>query len=167
MSDFLTRRGSVWHFVRRVPSEFTPLDPRGIIRHSTRIRIEDDRTGRRAARVAQKLNEALELHWKSLASNRSSSNPSRYDEARRRARELGYDYIPSDQLIGLPIERVLERLEALVAKGLAQDPGARIALLGTERPGGFPLSRLFEEYEAATKDETRDFLARPAAHLAK
>src|SRR4051812_7143238 len=80
MSDFLTRRGNVWHFVRRVPSEFAPLDPRGIIRHSTRIRIADDRTGRRAARVAQKLNEELELHWKSLATNSSPSNPSRYDE---------------------------------------------------------------------------------------
>lgn len=157
MSDFLTRRGSVWHFVRRVPSEFAPIDPRGIIRHSTRIRITDDRTGRRAARVAQKLNEALELHWKSLAAHRSPSNPSRYDEARRRARELGYDYLPSEQLISLPIERVLERLETLVAKGLAQDRGARTALLGTEKPGGFLLSRLFEEYEAATKDETRDF----------
>lgn len=157
MSDFLTHRGAMWHFVRRVPAEFAALDRRCIIRHSTRIRITDDRTGRRAARVAQKLNEALELQWKSLAADRSGSNASRYDEARRRARELGYDYIANDQLIALPIERLLERLEALVAKGLVQDAGARTALLGTEKPAAFPLSRLFDEYEAATKDETRDF----------
>ncbi len=29
-------------------------------------------------------------------------------------------------------------------------------MLGTEKPPSFQLSRLFEEYEAATKDETRD-----------
>jgi integrase len=156
MPDFLTRRSGTWHFVRRVPAEFAALDRRGIVRHSTRIRIADDRVGRRAARVAQKLNEALERHWDSLAAGQSQSELTRYDEVRRRARELGYDYVQNDQLIALPIERILERLETLVARGLAQDPVARTALLGTEKRPSFPLSRLFEEYEAATKDETRD-----------
>jgi len=31
------------------------LDERGIIKHSTKVRIVQDRTGRRAARVASKL----------------------------------------------------------------------------------------------------------------
>lgn len=157
MSDFLTPRGAIWHFVRRVPAEFAELDRRGIVRHSTRIRIADDRVGRRAARVAQKLNEALELHWKSLATHRQVSSLSPYDEARRRARELGYDYIANDHLITLPLERILDRLETLVTKGLVQDAGARTALLGTQKPDAFPLSELFEQFEAATKDETRDF----------
>lgn len=157
MSDFLTRRGAVWHFVRRVPAAYTPFDARGIIRHSTHIRIVDDRLGRRASRVAETLNRALELHWKSLAS-KAAPRPaaSRYDEARRQARDLGYDYVPADQLATQPIERILERLEALVTKGLDKDNGARAALLGTEKPASFALSRLFDEYEAATKDETRD-----------
>ncbi len=156
MPDFLTRRGGVWHFVRRVPAEFETVDPRGIIRHSTRIRIADDRSGRRAARVAEELNGALECHWKSLVDGPSRSTSSRYDDARRCARALGYDYILNAQLISLPIERTLERLEALVAKGVAQDPIARTALLGTEKRPSFSLSRLFEEYEAATRDEIRD-----------
>jgi len=133
MPDFLTRRGMTWHFVRRVPAEFAALDHRGIIWHSTRIRIADDRIGRRAARVAQKLNEALESHWSSLATKQSASDASRYDEARRRARTLGYDYVASEQLITQPIVRLLERLEALVANGLVQDAPARAALLGTEK----------------------------------
>jgi hypothetical protein len=33
----------------------------------------------------------------------------------------------------LPTERRLERLEALVLKGVATDAGARTALLGTEK----------------------------------
>ena len=64
MSDFLTRRGTTWHFVRRVPAEFAALDRRGIVRHSTRIKIANDRLGRRASRVADKLNSELECFWK-------------------------------------------------------------------------------------------------------
>jgi integrase len=155
MSDFLTRRGTTWHFVRRVPAEFAALDQRGIVRHSTRIRIADDRLGRRASR-AENLNKELECFWKELADGRSKADITRYDQARRQARSLGYDYIPNSDLIALPQEKCLERLEALVAKGLTSDPVAREALLGTAQRPSFALSRLFEEYESATKDEVKD-----------
>jgi len=156
MPDFLTRRCGTWHFVRRVPVEFAALDPRGIIRHSTRIRVTDDRVGRRAGKVARELNEALERHWKSLTDQKSQADLSGYDAIRRRARALGYDYVSNEQLVAFPIERILDRLEALVANGLTQDATARTALLGTEKRPSFSLSRLFEEYEAATRDEIRD-----------
>jgi hypothetical protein len=144
MSEFLTRRGTTWHFVRRVPAEFSALDGRGIVRHSTRIKVAEDRVGRRAARIAETLNEELEHFWRGLVTGASTSNTTRYDEARRRARSLGYDYVPNDDLIALPQEKRLERLEALVAKGLANNSGAREALLGTAAPPSFNLSRLFE-----------------------
>lgn len=156
MSDFLTRRGTVWHFVRRVPAEFAALDRRGIVRHSTRVRIADDRVGRRASRVAENLNEGLEQFWKGLADVHRRADVIRYDDVRRHARALGYEYLPNTELIALPQEKRLERLEALVVKGLTNDAAAREALLGTAKPPSFDLSRLFEEYEAATKDEVRD-----------
>ena len=156
MSDFLTRRGATWHFVRRVPAAFADVDRRGIVRHSTRIKVADDRIGRRAARVADTLNEELERFWKSLADGQSGESLTRYDEARHRARTLGFDYIPNNELIALPQEKRLERLEALVAKGLTHDSAAREALLGTAQRPSFDVSRLFEEYEAATKDEVKD-----------
>jgi integrase len=156
MADFLTRRHGTWHFVRRVPTEFAPFDSRGIIRHSTKVRISDDRNGRRASRVAQKLNEQLESLWCSLAHGQRREELSRYDEARHRARALGFDYVENSQLIAFPIEKVLERLEALVTKGLTGDAGARTALLGTEKRPAFPLSKLFPEYEAVVGDELKD-----------
>jgi hypothetical protein len=156
MSDFLMRRGAIWHFVRRVPSEFAAVDQRGIVRHSTRIKFADDRLGRRAARVADRLNSELECFWKELADGCSKAEANRYDQARRQAKSLGYDYIPNNDLISLPQEKRLERLEALVAKGLTNDRSAREALLGTAPRPSFNLSRLFEEYETATKDEVKD-----------
>jgi len=54
MPDFLARRGSIWRFVRRVPAKFAAFDRCGVIRHSARVRIADDRVGRRAAAYRRK-----------------------------------------------------------------------------------------------------------------
>jgi integrase len=156
MSDFLTRRNGTWHFARRVPVEFAKLDRRGVIKHSTRIKIEDDRAGRRAARVAEKFNEQLEVFWKGLSDGHKKERLTSYETARSRARSLGFEYFENDQLLPQALEARLERLEALDANGLANDNTARAALLGTEKKSAFKLSDLFVEYEAMTKDEVRD-----------
>jgi hypothetical protein len=118
MPDFLTRRCGTWHFVRRVPVEFAHLDERGVIKHSTKVRIAQDRGGRRAARVASKLNDELELYWNSLADGRSKADLNRYDEARRRARSLGFEYVENAQLLMLPPEQRLTASKPLLPAGL-------------------------------------------------
>jgi hypothetical protein len=158
MPDFLTRRNGTWHFVRRVPTEFAMLDARGVIKHSTRIKIANDRSGRRAARVAETFNEQLEVFWKGLSDGKPRAALNSYESARQRARVLGFEYIENDRLLQQAPEARLERLEALVEKGLVNDAGARTALLGTQKRPVFKLSALFEEYEAATKDEIKDLL---------
>src|SRR5882724_2755105 len=110
MSDFLTRRHGTWHFVRRVPSEFADLDNRVIIRHSTRVRIAEDRTGRRAFRVAQKFNEQLEAFWRAAAQERSGAAFTRYDEERHCARSLGFDYTESNLLMASGAAKCLDRI---------------------------------------------------------
>src|SRR5580658_6152669 len=155
MPDFLTRRNGTWHFVRRVPAEFTSFDQRSVIRHSTKVRVAEDRNGRRASRIAQKLNEQLEGYWCSLAHGLHDSQISRYEAARRRARTLGFEYLENDQLIALHPEKRLERLEALVTKGVVDDPTARAALLGTEKRSVFLVSKLFEEYQSLVEVELK------------
>ncbi|OCK60039.1 hypothetical protein [Bradyrhizobium sp. LMTR 3] len=48
----------------------------------------------------------------------------------------------------------LMRLETQLLNGLENDAGARAAVLGTLARPSFPLSKLFDEYQALTKDET-------------
>jgi hypothetical protein len=55
-----------------------------------------------------------------------------------------------------PTEARLVRLEALVAKGVANDVAATAALLGAEKRPAPMLSKLFEEYETLTKDEIKE-----------
>ena len=78
--------------------------------------------------------------------------PSGYDQARPRARSLGFDYIEVEQLAALSAEKRFERLRALSRNGLVSDAGARAALLGAERRPPFLLSKLFVEYEASTQE---------------
>jgi len=132
MPDFLTRRNGTWHFARRVPTEFAHLDRRGVVKHSTKIRIASDRAAVRASRVAEKFNSSLEQHWRVLADSDSKEGDS-YNEARRRARQLGFDYIENAQLVAGPAAERLELLETLVAKDLVNDEGARQAVLGLKR----------------------------------
>lgn len=156
MPDFLTRRNGTWHFARRVPTEFSHLDRRGVVRHSTKIRIASDRAAVRASRVAEKFNNSLEQHWRALADRDSSEALNSYNEARRQARQLGFDYLENAQLVVAPAADRLERLETLVAKDLVNDKGAREALLGLRKKPAFKVSKIFEEYEAETKDQVLD-----------
>ena len=156
MPDFLTRRNGTWHFARRVPTEFAHLDRRGVVKHSTKIRIASDRAAVRASRVAEKFNSSLEQHWRALAGSDSREGVDRYNEARKRARQLGFDYIENAQLVAAPAAERLERLEALVTKDLVNDGEAREAVLGLKKKPVFRVSKTFEEYEAETKDQVLD-----------
>jgi integrase len=88
MADYLVRRGGIWRFVRRVPKEYAALDPRGIVQHSTKVRITDDPRGIRARRVADGLNEALEAYWRNLADSDHAQAVRDYEAARNAARKL-------------------------------------------------------------------------------
>ncbi len=156
MPDFLTRRNGTWHFARRVPTEFAHLDRRGVVKHSTKIWIASDRAAVRASRVVEKLNSSLEQHWRALADSDSKKGVDSYNEARKRARQLGFDYIENAQLVARPPAERLERLETLAAKGLVNDEGARHAVLGLKKKPVFKVSKIFEEYEAETKDQVLD-----------
>jgi integrase len=157
MPDFLTRRDGTWHFVRRVPAEFARFDARGIVRHSTKVRIRDDRNGRRASRIADKLNAELEAFWRASTMGPATAQNARYDYTRQYARTLGFEYVENDQLVQFPIEQLLQRLETLVSKRVANQPAARAAVLGTEKRAVPMLAKLFDEFQLLVADEIKDF----------
>jgi integrase len=156
MPDFLTRRNGTWHFVRRVPAEFSEFDKRGIVRHSTKVRVSTDRTGRTAVRVAERLNSELEAFWLQCT-DRTDPHAGSYEAVRRRARSLGFEYMENSQLLSFTNEQRWERLQALVLSSLENDAAARAALLGTQPRPSFPISKVFVEYEAIIKEELKKF----------
>jgi hypothetical protein len=83
--DYLTKRNGYWQFVRRVPLDYTHLDERGIIKHSTKIAVAKDRRGVKAGKMADEINRELEAYWRGLSEGKAEA-AERYAEARRRRR---------------------------------------------------------------------------------
>src|SRR6516225_2268911 len=78
---YMTPRGGVWHYYRRVPAEFAHFDPRPHIKLSTKIKVKNDPSGARAARIAAGINEGVEAHWRTLAAGKISEARQAYDNA--------------------------------------------------------------------------------------
>jgi hypothetical protein len=114
MPDYLTKRHGFWQFVRRVPLEYAALDPRGVIKHSTKVPVSKDRRGSKAGEIADAMNRELTAYRIGLSEGKAQEAADRYNEARRRARVLGFDYAETAELSNRPTLEVLERLEKLV-----------------------------------------------------
>jgi hypothetical protein len=91
MADYLTQRAGYWHFTRRVPKDFAVLDPRGIVRHSTKVAVATDRRGSKAVEIADAMNRDLEAFWRGLSNGKEQEATARYAEARRRFRTFRFD----------------------------------------------------------------------------
>jgi hypothetical protein len=118
MPKWLTERNGVWQFVHRVPKQFARLDPRGVIKHSTRIEITKDPEGIRAGEIADEMKRDLEAYWQGLEEGKPQDARARYNESRRRARTYGFDYVNTP---GLVSRKQLTAIDAWIAK--QKEPG--------------------------------------------
>jgi hypothetical protein len=132
--------------VRRVPSEYQALDPRGIVKLSTKVRVANDRAGTKAGRVAARMNATHEAHWRLLAERNTTEARQTYADAVKLARSLGLDYLPAATVSERPIGEILTRVEMLENHQVEQAPLRRVALGGYQKPK-IMLSELFSEYE--------------------
>ncbi|MDQ0314879.1 tyrosine-type recombinase/integrase [Amorphus orientalis] len=146
MGAFLGRRDGYWCYVRRVPSEITELDGRGIIKLSTRIRIADDPRAIRARKVVARLNAETETYWRDLRSAETANVSERYRAACRRARALGFDYAPAAEVAERDLDEIASRLAAAVRAGQS-DGVTRPAVLGAVPKPTFRVSTLLEAFE--------------------
>ncbi|MBB2963776.1 tyrosine-type recombinase/integrase [Methylobacterium sp. R2-1] len=154
--DFLTARQGIWHYARRVPAAFAEVDPRGVIRQSTKIRVVDDPRKVRARRAAQKINDELETFWRASLGGQKADAQARYDQARIMARRMGFEYLGAAEVARLPMDEILGRIEALAEPGKADDRVAEAAVLGGIAPPKLMVSDLFGEFERLSAAELRD-----------
>ena len=147
MSDFLARRDGIWCYVRRVPTEFADLDRRGIIKLSTKVRIADDPRAIRARKVVRRLNADTETYWRDLQALQTQDATARYQAACRRARALGFDYVPAREVAKRDLEEIARRFAAIVDAGHEDKLTRQVVLGGIEAPS-FRLAGLLEAFEA-------------------
>ena len=158
MSEYIVQRAGVWHFQRRVPSQFAAYDKRGIVRLSTKVRVADDRTGKRAARIAERMNADLEAFWRGHARGDGEQAALNFADARKRAHGLDLDYLPVDAVASVSTDALLDRLHLLMKhRDRRFDEPTVGAVLGAVPPPVIRLSDLFGEYKAAVRAEIADF----------
>jgi integrase len=134
----------MWRFVRRVPKEYQHLDRRGIVQHSTKVRIADDPRGVRARRVADGLNESLEAYWRNLSESDHAQALSDYEAARNAARKLRISE-PIAEAAQRTIAELLDRIERLEGK-LAEDRSAVLAVYDAAPKPGVTFKQCAESY---------------------
>jgi integrase len=126
---FKNRRKSMWYFTRRVPRQYAHLDPRGIVRQTTGVRIITDPHALAAGRIAERMDAALETYWTDLAGSGARRKAmAAYQAAMQAAIRLGVAP-PLPQQATRTIEELLVRIERLEHGKIAEDRNAVAALL--------------------------------------
>ncbi|WP_445222142.1 hypothetical protein ACKWRH_20940 [Bradyrhizobium sp. Pa8] len=145
--DYLIQRNGYWQYHRRVPRTYAGLDGKSskFVVISTKIAVADDRTGAKAARVAARLNEQQEAHWRSLTSG--TPDKQRWQDAVTIARSHGLDYLAPVEAAQRQIEELLSRIETLKIGERRTDVATVDAVLGAVDKPRVMLSDLFTEYE--------------------
>ena len=150
---YLQKRGDNWHYVRRIPAEYSYFDDRGVIRKSLKTKSLEVACARRDA-----LAEADDLYWASLVTSNAELGESsdavmaaknamrRYEAAKRRAMAKGFLYTPNSELLGgSDITELLNRIDSLPNEDLPLKRDAE-AVLGIPAKPSVPISLAFEIY---------------------
>ncbi|MCA6098846.1 site-specific integrase [Bradyrhizobium australafricanum] len=146
-ADYLIQRNGYWQYHRRVPKAYAGLGGKTskFVVISTKVAVADDRGGVKAARVAHRLNEQQEAHWRSLASG--TPDKQRWQDAVSIARAHGLDYMTPVEAAQRQIKELLDRIEILNVGDRKTDVAVVDAVLGAVDKPRVTLSDLFTEYE--------------------
>ena len=147
---FKNKRKATWYFVRRVPLQYQRVDPRGIVRQTTGVRISADQHGVAARRVAEGMDAALESYWSKLAAGGAAKAMAEYQAACQAAAKLGVSP-PLPQQGMRTIEELLNRIERLERGNTAEDKNNVAALLDAAPIPEMTFRECAEEYIQAYK----------------
>lgn len=134
-------RGGNWYLCRRVPGRYASIDPRQKVRISlgTDSRVVADA---KAPLVWQQMIEA----WEARLAGDTTDAQERLDAAKNIAQSRGFRYLPAAKVARLPIEDLVERVEASVDSRGRVDPVTADALMGVVKGPELTVSRAFERF---------------------
>lgn len=103
--DYLLFQNGNYYFNRRVPAELSEFDARKNVRFS----LKTD-SWKEAKRLATLHNSHLESYWKELVQTGKKHVHSAYEAVVKRARLLGFGYMPNAELANASVNEFLTRL---------------------------------------------------------
>jgi hypothetical protein len=136
-----------------VPEEFAALDTQVPVTLTTGIKVVDDKRGRKAIEIAERLNFDTEAYWRMCAGGNAEQAKLDYDAAVRRSLILDLPYLPAAAIAKEAPADLIRRIDALGTGDRVHDPDTRAAVLGAIAAPTVKLSALYEEFDLATATE--------------
>ena len=142
-----TKKGTL-ELRRRVPVRYAAVEPRQVVWLSLGTDSASD-----AKVKGDAVWQQMVLHWEALLTGDTSAADHRLDAAREIARSRGFVYQPAAKVVEMPVEALLQRIEAITAtRGRPNLVEAR-ALLGTVPDPGLKVSKALEMFWDLTTTE--------------
>ena len=144
----LIRRGTILYIRKRVPRRYQPVEPREFVLISLHTDSELEAQGK--ASVAW--NEMLQA-WEAKLDGKSDDAAKRFAAAKNLAARRGFNFIPATEVAKLPIDELVERIEAAIRPDGKIDRIEAAAVLGGAKPPKLMVSDVLKEYWNLAKDK--------------
>jgi len=150
----LTKRGTTFYVVKRVPARFAAVEPRKQVWISLRTDSETEAQKRAVDSV-----RALEAEWVAKGLGKEPTK-ARYDALSALAAARGFAYMPADVLAEAPVDEIAQRALAIRDTHALDDEPVVAALLGGDPVPKLKLSEspaaYIELHETDAKDKGRN-----------
>ena len=143
------KRGNQWCLRRRVPVEFRPVESRSEIWIS--LKTDSQRLAKEKAPAVWSEQVAV---WKARLSGNDPDALKHYDAVQELASANGVNYLPLEKVVQLPIDRLLDRIEAIASHDRKPDKMQAAAVLGAKQPPALTVTQAMEAYWGLAKDNT-------------
>ena len=137
----LLLRGDTFHLRRRVPLRYREVEPRVHVVISLHTDSEKDAKAKAEVVWGHMLDA-----WEAKLDGATSEGIARLEAAKRLAGRRGRTYYPAETVAKLPLDELLQRIEAVVTRSGIIDLGEAEALLGGVPEPGVLISDALETY---------------------
>lgn len=142
-------RGKTYHLRKRVPQRFAAIEPRDTVWIS--LHTDSEKVAKAKAPAAW--SELLEA-WEAKLAGQTAEAEKLFEAAKRLAAARGFRYLPAERVATLPVDGLLDRVEAVRNVEGMPSPIEAAAFLGAVPEPVITVTRALEIYWGLAKDKT-------------
>lgn len=145
----IIRRGRFYSLKRRVPKRFARIEPREFVYKS--LNTDSEAEARAKEEVVWK---EMVSAWEAELEGNTAIAEKRFEAAKNLADRFGHRWLPVDQVAELPLEELLERIEASAPSGGQATRARGEALLGGVDKPEATTAKVLDMYWVQAADKT-------------
>ncbi|MEL6244826.1 MAG: DUF6538 domain-containing protein [Pseudomonadota bacterium] len=145
----IAKRGRLYHLRRRVPRRYRSIEPR----ETVWISLHSDSESVARSKADRAWSQMIEA-WEARLAGNSEDAEARYKAARDLAQARSFRYLDAGAVAKLPVQDVIERVEAIPTPANQPDAIEAAALLGTVPEPRITVTKTLELYWGLAKEKT-------------